>query len=395
MAADRTITASDAQTSILRGTLQEALDQGLVQGPDVNVKPWAPDPIDPQSLQLLEQAGPSSPRRDVEDERDNTGRATSRQFYRDSISFTRRVPSTPDPTQWYELSRFITRRGEIGVIRLLWTWLDLIGSPTAPGFVNPGISIRTFGPVNMKSLAGYTVTLPGLAGQSYAPLFLVGRLTAETGALAGNLQIRLGTTVGGDEIMTDRVLVGFDAVGESFNIPMAGILPPIAGNATLYLTVTAIDTGAGATGSCEIDLYGNLLSTGAVVPIASGSPCGIDPVGPIRQGVDVLWSLQFEQLAGRPMAWTVPVVHQGFAVDWPGLPWPNIDPWSDDRYAWGTPAGNVFFVVPEDTIVRLCFHMDDNDAIAYLGWVGGRLQGYTQPASSPAAVHNVRHGWGW
>jgi hypothetical protein len=394
VAADRDITASDAQTSILRGTLQEALDQGLVQGPAVHVKPWEPDPIDPQSLQLLEQAGPSSPRREVEDERDNTGRATSRQFYRDSISFTRRVPSTPDPTQWYELSRFITRRGEIGVIRLLWTWLDLIGAPWSPGFGNPAVSVHWWNPVDMKALLGYSFGLPGLPTQYYTPFFLVGCVTAETGALAGNLQIRLGTTAGGDEIMSDRVLVGFNQPGAQFTIPLAGLVPPINAAATLFLTVTAIDTGV-ATGTAHFDIYGSTVSPGAVVPIASGSPCGIDPVGPIRQGVDVLWSLQFEQLAGRPMAWTVPVVHQGFAVDWPGLPWPNIDPWRDDRYAWGTPAGNVFFVVPEDTIVRLCFHMDDNDAIAYLGWVGGRLQGYTQPASSPAAVHNVRHGWGW
>jgi len=395
VASDRTITPTDSQTSLLRSTLQEAIDQGLASGPETSIKPWEPERIDPQSLQLLEQAGPSSPRREVEDERDNTGRATSRQFYRDSISFTRRVPSTPDPTQWYELSRFITRRGEIGVIRLLWTWLDLIGSPWSPNFQNSGFVVNGFNPVNLKALAGYSVGLAGLPTQYYTPLLLVGVVTAETGALAGDVQIRLGITAGGDEIMGDRVLGGFNQPGVQFAINLSGLYPPINAAATIFLTVTGIDSGAGATGTATFTLYGSIVSQGAVLPIASGSPCGIDPLGPIRQGVDVLWSLQFEQLAGRPMAWTVPVVHQGFAVDWPGLPWPNIDPWRDDRYAWGTPGGNVFFVVPEDTLVRLCFHMDDNDAIAYLGWVGGRLQGYTQPASSPAAIKNVRHGWQW
>lgn len=381
-------------TAAMERAQAAALEQGIIKPVSTQHTPWKPPEIESKAAIELAASGRSLALQPVEDDLNDTGRATSRQQYRDSISFSRRVPSTPNTTRWYELSRFIVRRGEIGVIRLLWTWLDLIGSPWAPGFTNPTFFVRTFANVNLKSLFGYSIGLPGLPTQFYTPLFLVGRVTAETGALAGDVQIRLGTTAGGNEIMSDRVLVGFDGPGAQYTINLAGLIPPINAAATLFLTVTGIDSGV-ATGTADFDIYGSIVSQGVVVPFASGSPCGIDPIGHLRQGVQAEWSLRFEQLAGRPMSWSVPVVHSGSAMSWPGVPWVNMPPWPDARYAWGTPAGQVCLVVPEDTIARLGLAIADNDAIAYMGYCGARLQGYVQAAHSRAAVKSVREAWQW
>lgn len=391
-----------ALARVLQRTADAALEQGLSTNVQTQHEEWKPDAVEPDAMAALVAAGPSAPRAKVEEERDDTGHATSREFYRDSISFSQYVQSTPNPTQWYELARFIVRRGEVGVIRLLWTWLDLIGSWTAPNFLPAGMQLQQWPQyINLKTApVTYTLTLPGTGSGYYSPMLLTLQLAINVGVLIGNCRIRLGTTPGGNEIFDDRQLVGFIIVGSTFAIPLAGLIPPIVDNANLYLTVTQADTSApGVTGWAQASIWGNVQTSGVIVPFASGSPCGIDPVGPRRQGVDVLWTLRFEQLRGRAMPWTVPVIHTSPPPAWevavPGLPWPNIVDWPDDRYAWGTPGGNVFIVVPEDTIARLCLHMSEPDARAFMGWCGGRLQGYIQPANSPAAVHNVRHGWNW
>lgn len=108
-----------------------------------------------------------------------------------------------------------------------------------------------FTAVNVKTTAAYTATLNGLSTDGFVPKSLVCRLSAVAGGLNGNLEITLGTSVGGTQLLSATTLTGLTTVNNTFTIDITGLIAAaIAANATLHLSTTSADTGAG-TGTLE------------------------------------------------------------------------------------------------------------------------------------------------
>jgi len=334
--------------------------------------------------------------RDDSADLNDLGRATSRQQYRDSISifgpFTG-VVIEPLPV-WVELARFVVLRGFVGVIRLVDTFLDIKASPTAGQFLTDDVYL-SFPSFSVKALGGVQGTLGGTAAQQFAPERIRVDLIATVAPLNGNCAIRVGTTLGGNQIITDTPLVGLTTLNGNYSIDLTGPFPAIAGNATLYVTVTTADTGAG-TGTARATIYGRASGPGLLAPLGSGSPCGVDPIGHTRNGVLGTWTLRYQPLNGMsPPVGRLPIF-------WPtqpeGSPWPELGDWADARYAWGTANDQKHIIVPGDTCARLGIYIPAGGlpyCNAFWSWIAGRLQGYVQADHSPAALKNMRHGWQW
>jgi hypothetical protein len=90
----------------------------------------------------------------------------------------------------------------------------------------------------------FTLPLKGEAGRKFVPSRIV---ATGLNAATGDAEITVGTTVSGTDLLTATALTGVTAAGKSLPIaPVAGVMPSIAGNATLYGTVTGADTTATA-----------------------------------------------------------------------------------------------------------------------------------------------------
>ena len=105
--------------------------------------------------------------------------------------------------------------------------------------------------IDMKVAGANVLTLNGNVGNQFIPkeLVFVG-LTAS--ALNGDIELTVGTSVGGTELLPITPLTGLNTVGEKFVIPMTGLMPAILGNAALDITVTTADTGTTGTMSAYI-----------------------------------------------------------------------------------------------------------------------------------------------
>lgn len=100
--------------------------------------------------------------------------------------------------------------------------------------------------VDVKVAGNNAFTLPGVAGNLFIPERIVVHCTAAN-ALNADLQITVGTSVGGVEISGPAFLPGLNAVNENFVMDLAGHFDPILGNDTLDCTVTVADTGTAGT----------------------------------------------------------------------------------------------------------------------------------------------------
>jgi len=167
--------------------------------------------------------------RDDSADLNDLGRATSRQQYRDSISifgpFTG-VVVEPLPV-WIELARFVVLRGFVGVIRLVDTFLDIKASPTAGQFLTDDVYL-SFPTFSVKALGGVQAALGGTAAQQFAPERIRVDLIATVAPLNGNCAIRVGTTLGGNEIVTNTPLVGLTTLNGNYSIDLTGPFPAIA-----------------------------------------------------------------------------------------------------------------------------------------------------------------------
>jgi len=94
--------------------------------------------------------------------------------------------------------------------------------------------------------ANNVLTLNGAATSAFLPKEAVFVVNAGAAALAGDVTISIGTTPGGAEIMGATQLTGLATAGQQFRIALTGLMPAIAGNADLDVTVTIDDTGVGA-----------------------------------------------------------------------------------------------------------------------------------------------------
>jgi hypothetical protein len=135
---------------------------------------------------------------------------------------------------------------------MLYIW-----NGTALSTIAEGTRIRArFTGINVKTTAAYTAVINGISTDSFVPTNLVGRLTAVAGGLNGNLQITVGTSVGGTQILPATPLTGLTAINNTFSIPVSGLVAAaILANATLHTSTTFADTGAG-TGTLELWVEG-------------------------------------------------------------------------------------------------------------------------------------------
>lgn len=90
----------------------------------------------------------------------------------------------------------------------------------------------------------FTLTLKGEKGRKFVPSRIIATgLTVGT----GDAEVSVGTTVSGVDILAATALTGVTAAGKSLPIaPASGVMPAIAGDATLHGTVTSADTTATA-----------------------------------------------------------------------------------------------------------------------------------------------------
>ena len=100
--------------------------------------------------------------------------------------------------------------------------------------------------IDMKNPAANVLTLNGGASRTF--LIKEIRFICTAGvALNGDVEITVGNTVGGVEIMGVTPLTGLSAANETFSILMAGEFPAIPGNDVLDISVTTGDTGTSGT----------------------------------------------------------------------------------------------------------------------------------------------------
>lgn len=75
-------------------------------------------------------------------------------------------------------------------------------------------------------------------------------------ALAGDVTVTVGTSVGGVEIAAAFPLTGLNAVDETYRVALDGVFPAMPGNDTLDISVTIGDTGGGSTGTMTAYVLG-------------------------------------------------------------------------------------------------------------------------------------------
>ena len=103
--------------------------------------------------------------------------------------------------------------------------------------------------VDLHAVAQHTAVLNGGAAQLFVPVRIVVQATT---VMTGDVEITVGTTAGGTEILGATPLTNLTAIDEVFTIALAGALPTIAGNGTVHFAVTGADTSNPATGTVFI-----------------------------------------------------------------------------------------------------------------------------------------------
>jgi len=105
---------------------------------------------------------------------------------------------------------------------------------------------ETSATIDVKVAGANALTAPGAAAQQFTPEAAIFIITAAT-ALNGDTQVTIGTTVGGTQVLVATTLTGLATVGQKFIVPLAGIMPAVAGASALDITVTSADSGTSGT----------------------------------------------------------------------------------------------------------------------------------------------------
>lgn len=109
--------------------------------------------------------------------------------------------------------------------------------------------------IDMVTPAANVLTLNGGASRAFLIKEIQFICTAGA-ALNGDVEVTVGNTVGGVEIMGATTLTGLDTANETFSILMAGVFPAIPANDVLDISVTTGDTGGGASGTMTAIIIG-------------------------------------------------------------------------------------------------------------------------------------------
>jgi hypothetical protein len=111
----------------------------------------------------------------------------------------------------------------------------------------------TIAGINMKDAGGtdYSGTLPGDGSKTFAPTIAIFTCRTAT-ALNGDVQVRIGLSLGGTEILPATALTGLDAVDETYVVQMAGHFDAIPDNSTIHVQVSTADSGTAGTMQCYL-----------------------------------------------------------------------------------------------------------------------------------------------
>jgi hypothetical protein len=112
--------------------------------------------------------------------------------------------------------------------------------------------------LDMVTPAANVVTMPGLAAQALQITEAIFECTAGA-SLNGDVEVTIGNTVGGTQIMSALTLTGLAAAGQTFRVVLEGVFPAMPGNDVLDVSVTTGDTGGGASGTMTVTLVARVI----------------------------------------------------------------------------------------------------------------------------------------
>lgn len=148
--------------------------------------------------------------------------------------------------------------------------------------------------------------------------------------------------------------------------------------------IARFKSGHGGNGFVKyVGTFIKILDGGAPVDLDFSDPYTIQ-----NNGVDIRFRLQLH--AGRLQNMGVAPWSGDVALT-PGVPYSPLSYWDDYRFYWGRYANHVWFLIPRYHYLRLFVEVITGGT--NLTQALGRLQGYTQPATTLPAVENVQHGW--
>jgi len=107
--------------------------------------------------------------------------------------------------------------------------------------------------INMKDggVTDYSGTLVGSASDKFIPTMLIFICDSAT-ALAGDVQVKVGLSLGATEILPATSLIALNGVGESYVVQMAGHFGLIPDNSTIHVQVSSPDSGTAGTMTCYV-----------------------------------------------------------------------------------------------------------------------------------------------
>jgi hypothetical protein len=97
-----------------------------------------------------------------------------------------------------------------------------------------------------------SIVLGGDASKHLRPWRFTVHLHTVAGSPNGDAQIRIGTSSGGNQILSDTPLTGLDGQHKTFDIDITNVQPAITADSTIYVRVTTADTGASANTLCNV-----------------------------------------------------------------------------------------------------------------------------------------------
>lgn len=131
--------------------------------------------------------------------------------------------------------------------------LDSLAAQTS----NEAVAICLQLPVQTDE-AEVTGDLNGVASKQFVPTEVVLEVTAVDGTVAADGTINVGTSTGGDDILSAQALTGLTTVGTTRRIPLSEATTDIAADATLYANVESNDTTV-TTLELSVHIYGRQL----------------------------------------------------------------------------------------------------------------------------------------
>lgn len=116
----------------------------------------------------------------------------------------------------------------------------------------------------MDSVNEVSQAIGGDAADEFVPLYAIVHLEDDGPAVGatGDMQITIGITPGGTEIIGATVTTNLITLNQRFKIPFPGLTSTMPANSTLYVNATTRDTTA-AGYTCDVYVHGTIFPSGA------------------------------------------------------------------------------------------------------------------------------------